>query len=75
MKDGGDSDDFQQDPAERFREGIENAGAASAPEGQANGKIEFGLPLNTEQIPLRRMNGDDFEGIGNVRFGEPSSVP
>ncbi|KAK5885931.1 hypothetical protein CesoFtcFv8_017019 [Champsocephalus esox] len=59
---------IQQDPAERFREGIEDAGAASA-------KIEFELPLNTGRIPLRRMNEDEFEGIGNVRFGEPSSVP
>lgn len=74
MKNGWDSDNVQQDPTKSLGEGIEDAWATSAPESEADGEVELGLPPDAEHVPLGRMNGNDFEGIGDVCFGEPGSL-
>ena len=63
-----------QDPAQSFRKGIENFGAAAAAESQSDGEIEFPLPADAEQVPELRVDWHDFESCGDVCFEKPAIV-
>ena len=63
-----------QDPAQSLGQGVKDFWAAFTPESQANGKVISTLPGNAKEMPIVRVNGDDFEHTGDLCLGQPSAL-
>lgn len=59
--------------AESFRKSVQIFLSTLAPKGESNCEVECWNPFNTEKLPIRRMNCNDFEGISDMEDGDGSS--
>ena len=57
-----------QDPTQGLRQGVEEFGAAFAAKCEPDGKVICTAPADTEETPEVGVDGEDFEGAGDIGF-------